>query len=217
MSVSAESDKYKLTDLHQMAAPAVGDRPVDTLSAPRLRTPRIRLAPVTPNSYDVVARLTVEDENLLCWRYRGRTPSPEEVIRDLWAGVLCQFLVVSTDTGHPLGLVVAYDADLHSGTAYLAVVSDRSARRTGLPLEAMGVFLGYLFGTFALRKLYLEVPEFNLDQFGRQIDRFATLEGCKTDHLILGGRYWDLRTYCIGRARWETQIAPLITLEEVAQ
>jgi hypothetical protein len=30
--------------------------------------------------------------------------------------VLCQFVVTSADTGRPIGLVVAYDADLHSGT-----------------------------------------------------------------------------------------------------
>jgi RimJ/RimL family protein N-acetyltransferase len=89
------------------------------------------------------------------------------------------------------------------------VLGDGSGERTGLALEGMGLLIGYLFETFALRRVYVEVPEFNLPQFGRQIERFAELEGRYRDHVHLADRYWDLLTYAIDRNRWAQRIAPL--------
>lgn len=187
---------------------AKADR-VAPLPLPLLSHGRTTLVPLTPDFYQFITRMLLEAPHLHLWRYRGRTPSPDEIVRDLWNGVLAQFVVVSADTGRPVGLVVAYNADLHSGTVYLAAIGGSDAKNGGIVLHGFGLFLGYLFGTFRLRKAYIEVAEYTLPQFGNQLGRFFHLEGRLREHEYLAGRYWDHLQWSITREQWSETIGPL--------
>lgn len=65
-----------------------------------------------------------------------------------------------------------------------------------------------MFGCWPFRKVYLQVDEFNLHQFGAGLRAVAEKEGCFVDHTWMGGRYWDRHTYAIDRERWSARHVP---------
>jgi hypothetical protein len=117
--------------------------------------------------------------------------------RSLYSGVLSQFIIVPTDEPRRLlGLVVAYNASLQSDYCYIAAVSDNAAG-VGI-LEAMALFLRYLLRHWPFRKLYLEVPEYNLDQYISAVSiGLLKEEGRLKGHQYYLNRYWDLITYAM--------------------
>ena len=70
-----------------------------------------------------------------------------------------------------MGHVVAYGADLNAGVVYVGGVMEPAAVGTGFAIEAFEVFLDYLFATYSIRKIYLEVPEFNFPQIRARLPR----------------------------------------------
>lgn len=122
------------------------------------------------------------------WRYRGRTPSHEQVAADLWRGVYAQFVVVDRATGDRAGLVGFYNVAVDAGRAYAFALADpdRSPKVT----EGFGLLCEWGFEHQGFQRIYLEVPEFNLDQFASLGDA-AVVEGRLRNHEIWQGRYWD--------------------------
>lgn len=80
-----------------------------------LSTRRVRLRPVEPRDIDFLYAAVVDPRNAFRWRYGGGTPSPASFERDLYEGVLVQFLVEGVANDEPLGLVVCYRADTLDG------------------------------------------------------------------------------------------------------
>jgi RimJ/RimL family protein N-acetyltransferase len=93
--------------------------------------------------------------------------------------------------GEPAGHVVAYDADLAQGHASIGALFTPDHAGTGQAAEVTAVFVRYLFHTFRLHKLYLEVPGFNWPQVRSGAGRFFHVEGVLRDHDHYAGRYWD--------------------------
>ena len=118
-------------------------------------------------------------------------PPPDRFAADLHAQVLVQFVVRATDSGEPAGLVVAYAADLAQGHAYVAAAFAPGRSGTGLAADIGAVFIRYLFHTFPLRKLYLEVPGFNWPQLRSAAGRLFHVEGVLRGHDYYAGRHWD--------------------------
>lgn len=58
-------------------------------------------------------------------------------------------------------------------------------------MEAGYLFAQYLFQTFRLRKLYLEVPSFNLPMLGGVVAAVGHLEGVLKEHGYYNGGFWD--------------------------
>jgi hypothetical protein len=160
---------------------------------------RFSLVPLTPEYHRALYLLSVTDQNSFRWRFHGTTPSLETFERSLHPGVLCQFVVVPT--GQPqrlLGLVVAYNANLQNGYCFLAAVTDPSSG-AGI-LEAAGLFLRYLIRNWPFRKIYLEVPEYNVAQYQSAVSAGVLREeGRLKEHQYFLDRYWDLITYAIYR------------------
>ena len=82
--------------------------------------------------------------------------SKDVFLRELWAGILVQFMVCDAATGEPVGFVVAHSADLKSGFAHVAVLMSPAAMGRGWGVEAGALFITYLFATWSFRKLYAE-------------------------------------------------------------
>jgi len=167
--------------------------------APSLRSRHVYLRPLTAQDYPHLQGAEMGTELMFRWRLRGATPSPEQWVQMVWHQVLAQFMVVGQVRNKPLGLVSVYRANFQDGYAYLSAA--RLEPRKPSPLMTLGVslFVDYVFACWDFRKLYMEVPEFNLPQFASGLGRYFELEGRLRDHFYFDGRYWDQLTLAIYR------------------
>ena len=120
-------------------------------------------------------------------------------------GVYAQF-AVETSANPPvlLGLLSAYDADTAAGHCYVAFHNtgvDHPIR--GRMIGAMVGFLDYLFYVAPFRKLYVDVPEYNIGIFDGFQDSLLVEEGRLHDHFFLGGRFHDRVIFAIYREAFE--------------
>ena len=144
-----------------------------------------------PEDYPFLYRLALLPEVGFRWRYRSQFPPYDVFLRELWNGVLVQFLALDSSTGSPIGYVVAYNPDLNAGWVHLGICVDPSLARPGQATDAGAAFIGYLFSVYRLRKIYLEVPEYNLPLVASGSGRFFVEEGRLRHHEYQRGRYWD--------------------------
>jgi RimJ/RimL family protein N-acetyltransferase len=182
------------TDVPTIAAPA----PVPAL-APTLANKVFRLTPIEPGDVAFLFSLSVAPETGFRWRYRGAPPSVERFAAELWAQVLVHYVVRRVASHEPVGYVVAYQADLARGHAYLGAVFGVQHTGTGLGAQATAMFVRYLFHTFPLRKLYLEVPGWNWPQLASGAGIRFDVEGVLREHDYYAGQFWDKRICAIYR------------------
>jgi RimJ/RimL family protein N-acetyltransferase/aryl carrier-like protein len=177
-------------DVGGRAEPPPGD-PAVGVDPPALQTDAFRLAQVDQADVGFLHALASHPQTSFRWRYRGAPPPLERFAAELWAQVLVQYVVRRVDTDEPAGHVVAYAADAGQGHAYLGAVFLPDYSGTGLAADAVALFTRYLFHTFPLRKLYLEVPGFNWPLLRSAAGRLFEVEGVLRDHDYYAGRYWD--------------------------
>lgn len=104
----------------------------------------------------------------------------------------------------PLGLLSAYGADFRLGTCNIAGISRDSRSQVNRYFEGAVLFIEYLFRIWPFRKLYAEIPEYNLDSL-RSMLTVWTQQGRLTEHDYLNGRYWDRYILSLTRSEWEAK------------
>ncbi|OLF12561.1 hypothetical protein BU204_28895 [Actinophytocola xanthii] len=170
--------------------------PADPL-VPVLETRTFRLVPLEPKDVPFLYALAVHPRNCFRWRYHGVPPSPERFTDELWAHVLTQYVVRRVDDNQPVGHVVAYGANQNVSHAFLGAVFQGRYPGTGLAAETVALFARHLFRVFPLRKLYLEIPDFNWGQLSSGEGTYFETEGVLREHVYYAGRYWDQRVCAI--------------------
>lgn len=70
------------------------------------------------------------------------------------------------------------------------------------PMEGLRLMIEFVFYAFPIRKLYAEVLEPNLEQFGRGFPRLLEEEGRLKEHAFVGGTYVDQVILSLTRSRW---------------
>ncbi len=188
-----------------------GPLPDDLVEATRdLHQPsRIQLRPVMPADYDVIYLASVHPERGFRWRFKGETPSPDDVIGSLWRGVHAQFIVAGADDERPIGLVVCYQASPENGTAYIGfqrLAWDRPAG--GETFEGMVHFIEFLFRNRPFRKLYAEVPGYNATGVWGGTPTIFKQEGCLAANEFHHQKWWDLQILTLDRVRWARWLEP---------
>ncbi|MCM3886336.1 acetyltransferase [Frankia sp. R82] len=178
------------------AAPAPADRGGPAPPAPCLAGRFLRLMPVLPSSTPFLYELAVTPEVGFRWRYRGSVPSYPQFEQELWQGVLAQFVIESIESGRPVGHAICYNPEFTLGFAYIGAAVSADYTGSGLAVEALDLFVRYIFDIWPFRKLYFELPEFNYPQFsgaGRENAAGGPLEleGRLRRHDYYRGRYWD--------------------------
>ena len=158
------------------------------------------LVPIAPKHHGPLYEMALREENSFRWRYRGAIPPFPAFEQSLYAGVMCQFVVCPNDRPDAVaGLVVAYNASPQDGHCYVSALSH--AQTSPGVIEAVLLFLRYLFRHWPLRKIYMEALEFNLPQYRSAIEMgFLQEEGHLRSHHFFDDRYWDMFLYSIGRA-----------------
>jgi acyl carrier protein len=167
---------------------------------PRIRGRHVYLKPIDPSDYPLLQMLETVGDPAPRWRHRGVTPSPDQWAQVLWAGVLVQFMVVGVQSNKPIGRVLIYQPNFQDGHAYFAAMRFDTRDRSPLMVLGVSLFLEYVFGYWPFDKLYMEVPEYNLDQFASGLGRFFQIEGRLRGHFRMGGRTWDQLILAMYRA-----------------
>ncbi|THJ76358.1 phosphopantetheine-binding protein [Candidatus Frankia alpina] len=183
------------------AVPAVAGTATATADAltpppPRFAGRFLRLMPVLPASTPFLYELAVTPEIGFRWRYRGSVPSYPQFEQELWQGVLTQFLIESIETARPVGHAICYNPEFTLGYAYVGAAISADYTGSGLAVEALDLFVRYIFDIWPFRKLYFEVPEFNYPQFAGADRKNSPggaleIEGRLRKHDFYHGRYWD--------------------------
>ena len=162
----------------------------------------VRLRSILPRDIEFLYNLATSSDDIWRWRLRGRTPSPGDFESFVWSASDIQFIMERRQDGLAFGHVASYQTDELGGTTKLAMLIDPSVRAEGWPLEGAYLFLDYLFGVFPLRKVYLEVPAFNLSSLSGILRRFTVEEGRLVDHTFGEGAHCDLVIAAMWRSQW---------------
>jgi acyl carrier protein len=98
-----------------------------------------------------------------------------------------------------------YRPNFEDGHANLAVARFSPREQSPHVVFGAAMFLDYVFGCWNFRKLYMEVQEFNLDQFGSGLAWLFEEEGRLRAHTFFGGRYWDKIYLALYREKWQSE------------
>ena len=163
----------------------------------------VMLRPVRASDQEFVQIEETTGELAARWRFRGATPGPQEWMERTFAGVLAQYLVFVRAANAPVGLVTAYEAHFEHGTAKVAAARfGADAQRSPAMVPAVALLIRHVLTSWNLRKLYMDVPEYNLPQFDSLIGPYFGEEGRLVDHLFYGGAYWDHVILALYRDAW---------------
>jgi RimJ/RimL family protein N-acetyltransferase len=165
--------------------------------------------PLLPGDLDFLYALLIDPVVGTSLRYQGATPGFEEFARHAWDGVLGQWLVSSSGSGEPLGVVVVASPDFRNGYAFLSVVGRREVVGSGVMLDGVACVLEHIFTCWPFRCLYFDVAEDNLRQFASGLGRFFVEEGCRREQVFMNNRFQDVHLLTLTRESWETNGAPL--------
>jgi hypothetical protein len=140
----------------------------------------------------------------------GGMPSFEDWLQGRTRGVLAQRVAIRARDSRRLGLVTAFQPDPQNGHAHIAALSFDPERPSPRMMIGIGLFIDFVFDSWAFHKLYLDVAEYSYPQFASGLDRFYKLEGRLRDHYYLNGRRWDLLVMAISRDAWMRDVAPIV-------
>ena len=171
-----------------------------------LSSARVLLRPPDSMDHQTLRQAELSEHLSRRWRFQGAIPSPEEYVAGLWRGTLCQFLVHRLPDSEIVGMVTAYGADFRNGHCKIAGAKFDPADRSSSFLEGGMLFLNYLFGMWDFHKLYLESPEYNMNQIASGIGKLMTVEGRLRNHFVVGTERYDQILLSITRETWEARV-----------
>ncbi len=180
------------------SADAVNTHSQFDLASPALTGRRCYLSSVAETDLWQLYHVTVLSEAAATWRYSGTIPSFQQFAGEFWSGVHTQLAIRDSSSRSVCGLVVSYAYDAVNGHTKAGVVVEPVGR--GLGLEAMFLFLDHLFQSWPVRRIYFEVPDFNIGRLGSVLDEFASMEGRLRGHLYWRGEWHDQLIFVVDRA-----------------
>jgi RimJ/RimL family protein N-acetyltransferase len=147
---------------------------------------------LTQEDHAPLYRLSSDPDVTFQWRFRGTTPSYDDFLKQLYPGVLCQFVVSPHGSQEVLGLVVAYNADFRHRFCHAAVVMHPRLHRRGLGIEAFMGLARYVYYGWDFRMIIMETVGIAFENFSTgEAAGYFTVEGRIRDQFYYGGRYWD--------------------------
>lgn len=166
----------------------------------------VELRDIGPGDEQWLYRLAMHPEVAPRWRHLPGSVSPSQFTTLLWQGVLTQFIIRHKASNLPVGLVVAYQADMLNRHAHIAVVLDPAAQRRGSPIEGVFLFIRHLFRVYHLHKIYAEVVDFNLGQYASLMEKYFHREGLFRQHIITDFGRCDMHIIATYPRDWEEGI-----------
>jgi hypothetical protein len=166
-----------------------------------IRDSWVRLRTLTSAEYEELFRTEVAWHAGAGWRFAGRTPSYSEYVASLYADSIATLGVCRLD-GSLLGVVIAYEPDHRSGTVWIAVMSTRQAKGSGLVLVGLGHLITELFTNWSFRVVLAESAAPAYEQFRSGMRRSFREQGRLEAHRFSDGAYHDVVYLAIEREAW---------------
>lgn len=171
-----------------------------------LRGRLVDLQPIAQATLPHLYRWNTDISSLMLWTNRRDLCTYEQFIAEtewrLKNVVLSQLMIFETSTNNPVGTVFAYDANIGDGYAFGAIYIDHTYRRKRYGLEALCLFIDYLFAYFPLRKLYSDVYAYNAHSLAIMHAAGVIQEGCFREHRYYRGKYADLYRFALYARDW---------------
>lgn len=201
LAADALEEPYTWTDIGHWIASA-------PFTSGQIRPARVSLRVVGPDDFPALYMAAMDPETGDRWRYRGATIGFDRFVATFHDDVLCQFGVRRSDDHTLLGLVATYNADLSNGHAYLGFMRSTPGRTRGGMTEGLALMIDHVFGRFAVRQLYAEVPDHNAPLFDGVV-RSGLLEpiGYYPEHAFSRGAYTGYHIYRLTRQAWTEHFA----------
>lgn len=169
----------------------------------RLVGRRVRLRPVAPTDLNWLYTLASTPGVSERWRLGGALLAPAAFERFLKSGVWSQFVIERRTTEEAVGLTQIFGADHHGRTAHFSLLLEGKYERSGWPIEGVILQIRHAFEVGGFRKLYFEIPAYNLDGLGGGAERFATQEARLSEHFYFDGTYHDVCVYSLSVDSWD--------------
>jgi hypothetical protein len=178
-----------------------------------MRTANVRLRPIMNADIPEMYASALDPRWSYKWKFRGATPTMEEFVAQLGAGILSQLVVERLADRRGIGLMSCYNARVDFGYAFVAMTRFApAAGEVGSEMIEGGyLFLSFIFRNWGIRKLYAEVPGFNWELFEQAQGNFFQVEGTLRDHDYFDGKFWDHRIAALYREAWELEAIPLLS------
>lgn len=182
---------------------------------PFLHGRRLRLRPPVPEDLSQLHSWFCDPQLLHLWSNRRELLPLEHFADDLYykirSGDLFLLLVernpgpASSNAVEALGFCYLYDRSLPDGVAFLCTFLDPRRAWLGAGAEAAFLFLDYIFNFFSLRKICVDIYEYNSRSLQTSKKAGFVVEGRFRSHRFFAGRYWDVFRLSLTRRRWEQQ------------
>ncbi len=161
------------------------------------------LRPFLPGDAAFLYRLLVDQRVGPHWRFGGRLPPPEVLYNEVQRDAHAVCVASSNALEELIGCVSLYNVDELAGIGHLAAVYRPDRHRLPEVAESVALFISQAFYTFALRKIYVEVPDFNRAQFASMLrDDLFDVEVRFERHWYLDGRWWDVSYAALDAHTW---------------
>jgi len=173
---------------------------------PTLQGHLVRLTPVSQSDLGHLYGWMNDPESLMLWINRRELTTYAQFVDDLeWRlkhMIVTQLMIRRHGTDEPIGTVYAYDANVVDGYAFGTIYLPQTYRRQRFGIDALIVFIDYLFAYFPFRKLYSEVYSYNHHSFAMMQSAGAVEEGRLREHRYFDGHYADLYRFALYRRDW---------------
>ncbi|MEV4011784.1 GNAT family protein [Nonomuraea angiospora] len=114
------------------------------------------------------------------------------------------FLVVHRNSGDVLGFSTLHGIS-QAGHIRNGVYLDPRRAKLGIGSEAVQLTINYAFAMFDIAAMIVQTTEASFAGFGLTDDD-SQKEGVLAEHLYFRGRLWDLHSYRVRRADWESYV-----------
>ncbi len=190
-----------------MSAP---DQPIaPTLAAPvtpRLRGQTVNLRPISRGDYYFLWELRSDPEVMCRWMQSRHIPTVEqyfaELDRQVSGEATSMMLVESLQLGRPVGVLYGSNFSHIDHYAFLTVAFKEDLLDPESGIEAVFIYLNYLFSYYDLNKVNAEIYSFNAIIIQTLVMGGWEIEGTFKDHRYFAGRYWDTMRLALFRPRW---------------
>lgn len=187
--------------------------PLHNLQENTLETRRIILHPIEQKDLPLLHQWRNDPMFISLCSVRRTIISYEEFVDELKHDFSrdrhIQYIIELNGKEIPIGTIFSYSLNLIDGYVFITIYISEEYQNKGYGVEAVALFLKYLFGFFPLNKTYMETYGYNQQSISPLRNFGFQEEGRFKEHRFFSGARHDLIRFAVYRADLE-RISALI-------